>query len=411
LISKPQRIGLSLIANKVSDLLLSPKTTLPALLNAAGAPVFLTSLLVPIREAGALLPQMYFAKLLSNYPKRHIAWRIGMLAQLFCSVLILIAGLNLEGLLAGVVIIVALSFWSISRALCSLTNKDIQGIHVKKGERGKLIGAAASISSFCAMIVALGAWYIDAVGNLNLANSAGAQIGLDKILPIGIAALLAQSLCLVIMWPLKACVDAPTGESEKNQSQRAYLVKAIKDPVVRHFIIMRSLLAHSALLAPVFTLAYSGGAISILAFLIISQALSGFLSSFIWGNLADRSALLCMKIGAVIAAFASLLLLIIIVFFNEFTQSPWVIVSLFFFLGIGYNGIRTGRKIYSIDISEGQQRTEFVAITNTLVGAFILIAGVFYSFLLHYSMTLTLAFMLGGLVAGLSVSFFVKKEK
>ncbi len=54
---KAIRIIISLAFSKLGDLLVSAKTTLPAALIAAGAPVWIISVLVPIRESGALLPQ------------------------------------------------------------------------------------------------------------------------------------------------------------------------------------------------------------------------------------------------------------------------------------------------------------------------------------------------------------------
>ena len=42
---------------KLADLLISAKTTLPWLLASLGAPTWIVSLLVPIRESGSLIPQ------------------------------------------------------------------------------------------------------------------------------------------------------------------------------------------------------------------------------------------------------------------------------------------------------------------------------------------------------------------
>lgn len=402
MINSPRRIGLSLIASKVSDLLLSPKTTLPALLNLAGAPVFLTSLLVPIRESGALLPQILFASLLSPYPHRHRAWRLGAFSQLLCSLLMLLAGFFLSGMLAGAVIVLCLALWSISRSLCSLTMKDIQGAHIEKGARGRLVGAASGISSFIAMFVAFTAWYIDSIGN---------KMGSDKLLAIATLALAAQCFCIFILWPLKTCVDAPDENKNEDKNGPALFNMIRKDKSLRDFIVMRSLLSHSALLAPLFTLAYSGGAISILSFLIISQALAGTLTSYIWGNLADRSALHCMRVGAAIATIAAASLIVVSLAYSELLDESWIIIILFFLLGVGHNGVRTGRKIYIVDIASGHERTQFVATSNTVVGIFILTAGLLYSILSFYSVNISLFVMFAALVLGLAYSVKVKKEK
>ena len=51
----------SLSMTKVADGLIDPKLVLSWLAGALGAPAALTGLLVPIREAGALLPQILMA--------------------------------------------------------------------------------------------------------------------------------------------------------------------------------------------------------------------------------------------------------------------------------------------------------------------------------------------------------------
>ena len=67
--------------NKLADLLISAKTTLTALLLSVGAPIWMIGWLVPIRESGALLPQVLISIYLRKHPKRHIVWRVGMLVQ------------------------------------------------------------------------------------------------------------------------------------------------------------------------------------------------------------------------------------------------------------------------------------------------------------------------------------------
>jgi uncharacterized membrane protein YeaQ/YmgE (transglycosylase-associated protein family) len=174
---------------------------------------------------------------------------------------------------------------------------------------------------------------------------------------------------------------------------------------------MRSLLSHSALLAPLFPLAYAGDLVSVLAYLILVQALASLLSSYVWGALSDKRALLCMQLGAVLALLASLGLLCLLVFYPSFLHNITWVLSLFFILSIGHSGVRTGRKVYSLDIASGHERTEFVALSNSVVGSFILLTGFLYSLLMVFDINLALSFMTVGLVAGLVTSQFVKKEK
>ena len=65
---------ISLAATKVADGLIDPKLILSWLLSALGASTFLVGLLVPIREAGALLPQLFTAGDACHSESGHGLW-------------------------------------------------------------------------------------------------------------------------------------------------------------------------------------------------------------------------------------------------------------------------------------------------------------------------------------------------
>jgi hypothetical protein len=387
---KTTRIGLILVGNKLSDLLLSAKTTLPTLLTSAGAPGWMAQLLVPIRESGALLPQMGFAYILRKFPRRDLAWHLSMFLQFVSGCLMIGLGLTLEGQAAGYAVLGSLVLMSLSRALSSLTTKDIQGQHVEKGSRGKLLGSASTVSSLISIVVAV----IALVGSK--------QIGSDKLIIIASIALTSKLVCMWLMRPLVTCVDTEQREVTKG----LYFDKALAK-----FVVVRSLFAHTALLAPLFVLTYQGDMLNILAYLIIAQSVANFLSAYVWGWLSDKSALACMRIGSAVAIAATFTLLFVPNIYPDIRDNAWFVVGLFFTLGIGHQGVRTGRKIYGVDIADEQHRTEFIATSNTLVGAFILIFGVCYAGINAYSRDLSLILMLSALCLGMLLSFTLKSEK
>jgi hypothetical protein len=47
----------------------------------------------------------------------------------------------------------------------------------------------------------------------------------------------------------------------------------------------------------------------------------------------------------------------------------------FFGLGVAHAGVRLGRKTYLVDMAEGNQRTDYVAVSNTVIGALLLLTG------------------------------------
>ncbi|SEO26316.1 hypothetical protein SAMN05216227_10757 [Pseudorhodobacter antarcticus] len=71
----------SLILTKTADALIDPKLVLAWLLTALAAPSAMIGLLVPVREAGALLPQLAFARKVEASPERKRFWALGSAVQ------------------------------------------------------------------------------------------------------------------------------------------------------------------------------------------------------------------------------------------------------------------------------------------------------------------------------------------
>ena len=47
----------------------------------------------------------------------------------------------------------------------------------------------------------------------------------------------------------------------------------------------------------------------------------------------------------------------------------------FFGLGVAHAGVRLGCKTYLVDMSDGNQRTNYVAVSNTVIGGLLLLIG------------------------------------
>ena len=104
-------------------------------MNTLGAPSSLVGLLVPMREAGALLPQLVTAGVLRQLPQRKWAWSAGALMQGLSAISIAFAALTLEGAQAGWAILAALAVLALSRSVCSVCYKDVLGKTVSKSRR------------------------------------------------------------------------------------------------------------------------------------------------------------------------------------------------------------------------------------------------------------------------------------
>jgi hypothetical protein len=53
----------------------------------------------------------------------------------------------------------------------------------------------------------------------------------------------------------------------------------------------------------------------------------------------------------------------------------WLYPAAFLGLGIAHAGIRLGRKTYLVDMAGGNRRTDYVAVSNTVIGLILLLAG------------------------------------
>jgi hypothetical protein len=56
---------------------------------------------------------------------------------------------------------------------------------------------------------------------------------------------------------------------------------------------------------------------------------------------------------------------------NEF----WLLPLCYFLLTVAHQGVRLGRKTYLVDMAEGNKRTDYVSVSNTVIGVILLLLG------------------------------------
>lgn len=91
----------ALSLSKLADGLIDPKLMLSWLLGSLGAPASLVALLVPIREAGALLPQLAIGAWIGRLRYRRLVWAAGSAVQGAAAGTIALVALLATGWLAG----------------------------------------------------------------------------------------------------------------------------------------------------------------------------------------------------------------------------------------------------------------------------------------------------------------------
>ncbi|QTE23107.1 MFS transporter [Polaribacter cellanae] len=358
---------ISSIFTKLGDTLSNPKTVLAWIMNYINAPVYMISFIVPIRESGSMLPQIFLASYIKTKAKRKWVFVFGSILQFVSIFAIGLTAYFFEGVLAGGLIILFLIIFSLSRSLCSVSSKDVLGKTIPKDKRGKLKGYTVSVSGVLVLLAGLFLMY-KSKNDASLLFYSGILV-------------FASSMWLIsafIYSKIKECKSdiEENKDTWKEVLQRIKIVK--KDAHFRNFIIARSLLLCSALTAPFYVLLAQeniGKESYLLGLFIIANGVASILSAPVWGKMADISSKNVMTFATVIASILGVGMFVIIEVFTDFSKVFWLYPVAFFFLGIAHSGIRLGRKTYVINMAEGNKRTDYVAVSNTIIGLILLVTG------------------------------------
>lgn len=347
----------------IGDQLVNAKTVLPWVFSATGVPAFLTALLVPIRESGSMLPQAAITGWVVSKKRRATVWSIGALIQAVSAILMGVAIGFTRGALLGVLVIILLATFSTGRAIGSISSKDVQARTISKGHRGRLTGTSTMISGLIAITIGLA---IRARGHdlsisfLALLISAG-----------GACWLLAALVFTRILEP------APEEGSKKgagdNWIRDSWTLLATDKPFQR-FVIVRALLLASAL-SPTFIVSLSSRSTDVLSGLgsyIVASGLASLIGGRVSGILADKSSRNTMAYGALATSIA---LLAIVGLSCAESIAAWALPVGFFVVTLIHTGVRVGRKTYVVDMGEGDQTTQYVAVANTAMGVILLLVG------------------------------------
>lgn len=151
------------------------------------------------------------------------------------------------------------------------------------------------------------------------------------------------------------------------------------DVPFRNFVITRALLLCSALASPYFVVLAqkeSDTALMLGVFLLASSLASSVSASF-WGWMADSSSRRVMIRGAAIASGVCLIVGLTALVAGTGLGNGWFYPLAFFVLSIAHAGVRLGRKTYLVDMAGGNKRTDYTAVSNTVIGFLLLATGGF----------------------------------
>lgn len=356
----------SLILTKTADALIDPKLVLSWLLTALGAPGAMIGLLVPVREAGALLPQLAFARKVEASPERRRFWALGSAVQGLAALGIAAAALLLTGAWAGGVILGCLAVLAVARSASSVSYKDALARTISKRRRGAITGLAASVAS----LSVFGVGVVMAVGVFEVAVAPLAAI----IAVAGAAFLLASLIFMNLREP-----QADADNMDDDGSLVALVQPILTDPQLRLFVASRAALAVTALAPPFIVMlsAASGrSALDDLGPLVMASTAASVLASYVWGRLSDHSSRQTLMAAG---ALGSVVFAVIGTLGPAFggLGGAFGAAAAIFAAQIAYEGVRAGRKLHLTDMAEDAFRARYTALSNTLVGLALLAGGLF----------------------------------
>lgn len=354
-------LGLS----KAADGLADPKLVLAWLMTHLGAPAGLVGLLVPVREAGALLPQLFTAARIRAMAQRKWAWVGAAAGQGTGAAIILLAGLTLSGAAGGMAILAGLALVALSRSVASVAYKDVLGKTIAKTRRGTVTGVAGS-----------------AAAAVTLCFAAALMVFSDARTGIVLAALALAALSWAAAAGIFAGLAEDRGATEGGANGWRAAIDNLRylreDAQLARFILARGLLTSTALAPPYLVVMASGtggAALEGLGALVAASALAGLVSSYFWGRLADISARKVLILTGLTGAAALALAL----GFNaaDLAQTFWALPLALFVLALAHQGVRLGRSTYLVDMAHQDRRAIYTAISNTVIGVLLLASGIF----------------------------------
>jgi predicted MFS family arabinose efflux permease len=358
---------ISYFFTKLADSVANMKVIIPWLMESLNVPLFLISFLVPIKESGSLLPQLLIAAYVRKLPIRKYMWSLGSFIQALCIIVIGIVAWNMQGINAGIAIIILIVIMSLARGLSSVAAKDVVGKTIPKTRRGVLNGYSASLAGL--IVIGLGIYFL--------------LVGEKPFSPQNFGILLfIAGFFWIIASLIYLRITEFEGETDGGGNAITVAIKKLSllktDRSFRLFVITRALFLCAVLSAPFFVILAQQQSDSnnyLLGLFILAGGLADFSSSVIWGRLSDISSRRSMIIGATISTILGFLVFVLSTFHENIFSTLWLMPLIYFVLTVGYQGIRIGRKTYLVDLAGGNKRTDYVAVSNTVIGIVLLFAG------------------------------------
>jgi hypothetical protein len=354
-------------ATKLAEQVAGPNLVLVWLLHLIGSPVWMYGLLVPIKQAGSLLPQLVASGQIRRLAVRKWVWVGAALLQMVTLLLMIPISLTLPAAGGGALILGLFAVFSMASGTASIAFQDVLAKTIIKGHRGRLLASRALIGGL-------------------LTIGAGALLPLIKEQGYSdMMTVFALIIAGAVLWGGGALFFAMIREIPGQTQGGRNPIHEISIGLdylkryngFRRFLLARSLLLGVELATPFYLLHASesldidGGFIGTL---VLAVGISQVLSSPFWGRLADRTSRTVMTYSALLSVLAAILVLWI----GSSCPPQWQVAGFFasfVVIGLAEAGVRLGRKTYLVDAINDEDRATCVAFTNSFVGVLALISG------------------------------------
>jgi hypothetical protein len=152
----------------------------------------------------------------------------------------------------------------------------------------------------------------------------------------------------------------------------------LTDRPFRRFVMTRALLMCSALSAPFYVAlaqGNSGTSHAALAYFVAAAGFASLLSAPLWGRFADVSSKRVMIAAALVTSGIGIITFVVDRLTPGIASTAWYLPLAYFVLSVAHSGVRVGRKTYVVNLATGNQRTDYVAISNSTIGVLLLLVG------------------------------------
>ncbi|RED99408.1 MFS transporter [Marinoscillum furvescens] len=354
-------------SSKLAEQIASPELVIPWVFALAGVPTIFSGLLVPVKNAGSLLPQLIVSAKIRAFARRKYFWSGAAVVQ--AVMLLLMAwAMSFEGVTTGIMVVAALLLFSMASGVASIAFKDVMGKTIPKGKRGKLLALRATGGGLLTIVAGLIFYFF--IGS-------NEDYWVYQLLFVSAAVLWGVAALLFAL--IQEAPGATSGGRKPIEEFKNGINILREDANFRRFLVARGLMLSIPLVQP-FLILYAQKELEVslsgLGLFVIVTGISNSISSPFWGRFADRSSKNVMAVGAIFAAIVCGYVLMYSWVLPADYQSIYTFSPVFFLIIIAYGGVRMGRKTYLVDYAPDEDRPLYVSVANTSIGILVLLSGV-----------------------------------